>query len=445
MRKRITTILIFIICVLALFGCGSKSTVGNSGGGFERMVSADKIDENLRFFLGVNDATPLGDMGNRTPTSESERNAAEKLYMHFSSDEYANIEVTPLEETEFEVSVGNTKRSSQNVEIRFKGNGNNVKQIIIGAGYDNPYGAYNEEYSASQPSTGAFDNATGVATVMSLIDYCNENADEINLDFDIVFVFFGCSNYNSMGAREYANGMEPAEKLNTLLMMSVSKLGGDKMYLYTGEVKTEHESFLRGVATELGSDYNTLPMNMPIIDGIYLDDVYYAHFGMLGDHAAFMDWDIPSAYVFSGAYGGFNLSDLESKGDSNLGGTKDDTYANLRVSREDFAAQGSDTANLILTSVKKEGFAAAMQTSRLEKKDYSFWTSPLWAYLIVIFVIIALCIVLIIVVKYLEKKYPYAPPRRRMKIAVFGMDYETKSDGDIFVDIKKPSDPFDGY
>ena len=65
--------------------------------------------------------------------------------------------------------------------------------------------------------------------------------------------------------------------------------------------------------------------------------------------------------------------------------------------------------------------------------------------MIVLFIVIALCILLIVLVKHFEKKYPFVPIVRKMKIAVFGMEYENKTDGDIFVDIKRPKNPFDGY
>lgn len=458
MKRFIAAVSALIMSFFVLAGCGGSAT-----GGAERaepLISAESIDENLRFFLGVTDKNLDGDIGDRAPTSESERAAAQRIYDRYADKErYGNLKVTSLdaETSKFEVNVstGNMqnpteKRSSQNVVIRLPAPENGQgRQVIISTGYDNSFGKYSAEYDGNRPATGAYDNATGVAVVMSLIDYCSENAGTLfeKIDFDLVFVFFGCSSYNSLGAEAYMDkGMTSHERLNTLMMLNIDRMGGERMYLYTDEVSTPHEKFIRSVANDAGSVYHTLPDNMPIINGMYIDGVYYAHFAMLESHSVFIEHGIPAAYLFSGYYGGFNLSDLEKKGSANLGGTENDTYANLVSKRGDYARQGSDTASLVARSLTADGFVEAATAARTETYDYSFWVKPLWAYLIVIFVIIALCVVLIILVKYVEKKHPFVPIVRRMKIAVFGMEYETKSEEDIFVDIqRRPKNPFDGY
>lgn len=450
MKKFVAAIAALIMCACVLCGCGGSAT-GGKGTDAVITVTGEQVTNNLKTFLGITDANQFGNLGDRTPTSESERVAAERLYNRYAdSENYSDITVTPLSETGFDFTVNGKEYTSQNVEIKFSSPKSTGKQVIIGAAYDNPYGVIDAAY-AYQTSTGAFENATGVATVMSIIDYCNANAAELKktLDFDLVFVFFGCGSYNNYGAKKYISGMNVAALQNTLVMFNISKLGGEKMYLYADETETSHEKFIRGVADNCNLSFYSLPSNMPIIDGVYLEDVYYTHFAMLGDHAAFMEKGVPTAYLFSGYYGGFNLSDLEKKGSKNLGGTENDTYVNLENSRAAYAEQGSFAATLIMQSVISDGFTSAMEKTRASAKDYTFWTNPLWAYLIVIFIIIALGIVIIILVKHFEKKYPFVPTIKRMKIAVFGMDYEKPSDADIFVDIGKknspPKNPFDGY
>ncbi len=449
MKKIVACLAALALAVCVLCGCGEKVTGGERPDA-PAFVSAAQVEENLRYFLGITQQNVGGDIGDRTPTSASEKAAAERLYEKYADEKiYPALRVTMLEDTAFEVKVGEQTRTSQNVEIRFNETQNATqKRVIVSAGYDNAYGDYAAEYTG-QSATGAFANGTGVATVMSMIDYCNAHADELRekIDFEIVFVFFGCSAYNSKGAEHYlADTMTATQKQNTLLMINVDKMGGDKMYLYANEVSTAHEKFMRDTASAQGLRIRTLPANMPLIEGTYLNDVYYTHFAMIGNHAPFMERDIPTAYLFSGAYGGFNLSDLESKGSANLGGTAHDTFGNLQQKRADYAAQGSDAAALVLATVCAPDFAQTAAASRNTVYDYAFWVSPLWAYLIVIFAVIALAIVLLILVKYFEKKYPYVPVVRKMKIPVFGMEYETPEETDIFVDIKKRGDnPFDGY
>ncbi len=455
-RCVIISMLLFAACLLC--GCGGSVT-GGEGRDVPAPVQSEQIDVNLRAFLGITESNIDGDRGDRTPSSESENYTAKWLVEHFADKTaYPALTVTPLKEspdqtedkTRCFITYNEVARPSYNVEIRLanpgNGIGNDFRQVIIGTGYGNLYGNPAEGFE-HQSSTGAMQSGTGAATLMSIIDYCSRNAETLfsQIDFDLVFVFFGSSGYNSLGAETYLKYMEPSERLGTLLMYNIGKMGGERLYLYSGEVQTDQERFLRDTASDWGLRYYTLPDNMPIIDGLYLDGVYYSHFAMLGDHAPFLEQDIPVASVFSGYYGGFNLSDLEGKKGANLGNTANDTYYNLTQKRAAYAAQGSDVATLLLAALLREDFADVMQQTRKTVSDYSFWTNPFWAYMIVIFAIVAFSVVLIVLVKYFEKKYPYLPPVRRMKIAVFGMEYETKTEGDIFVDIKRPKNPFDGY
>ncbi len=453
------------ICLLAafLFGCAGTPTASGKTPQYIAENLESEIDANLQTFLGVSESVPHGNMGNRTPTSEAEHHAAQKLYRHFTGQrenpdydfstgtgeqwiagtQYDHIEVTPLEDTKFEVTTDDEEqRTSYNVEVRYTGGTPHEKQVIVGAGYDTAYGKLADEFHG-QLSTGALENGVAVATLMTMIDYCEK--EQPVFDFDLTFVFFGCSAYNSLGARNYVKSMEPSKRLNTLLMINLYRLGGDRTYLYADEVPTAHEDFLRGVAEDKGISVYTLPSNMPIIDGTYRTDVGYVHYGMLGDHTMFVSNNIPSAVLQDGYYGGFNFSDVECKGKSNLGATKEDTYQNLVEKRPQYKQHAASALSLVLHAVQTEGFADAATRSRTSTKDFTGWTNPFWANMTVIFVIVALAIVLIVVVKLLEKKHPYEPKMRKLKIAVFGMDYEDKEDGDIYIDVKPRKNPFDGY
>ena len=269
MKKKISAIFIAVLFVFSLFAfaaCGGSVT----GAGKERrtVIKEENIDYNLREFLGVDESNPDGNMGSRAPTSESERNAAEWLHSKFANKEnYPDLEVTPLEDTAFSITVSGKERTSQNVEIRFRNNKEKDAQVVIGAAYDGGYGSIDEKFT-NQKSLGAISNATGVATVMSIIDYVSDNAEDLadKLDFDIVFVFFGCGNYNSVGAVRYVNKyMTATDRLNTLAMFNIERLGGERVYVYSDETETKHEKFMLSVADENGLPFYSLPDNMPII------------------------------------------------------------------------------------------------------------------------------------------------------------------------------------
>ena len=457
MKKFISVILSAFLLLSAftlLCGCGGVSTLSGKVDRRE-IVSAEDISRELKWFLGTEDSDK-GNRGNRTRTSKSEREAAEKLHDNFTSDGYECFSVTPLELTEFDVTIkssastftGTTTqvtRKSQNVEIKFGGNGKSGKQIIIGACYSNSYGSYDSE-STGGTSTGAYDNATGVATVLAIMKYFKDNAEYLraNIDFDVTFVFFGCSGeFNSYGATIYAEKMDSNVRLNTAAMFNISKLGGERAYLYARDYKTEREDFLRSKAADCGYEFYSIPDNMPIIEAEYIEGVGYTHYGMIGDHSVFTEWGINSVSISSGYYGGFNIADAEKKGSINLSGTSADTYANLLKLRPDYAKQGSDAASLIISAVQSEGFISAMSAP---DKDYSFWLEPLWAQLILLGVIVLLGVLVVVLVKVFEKKYPYKPVIKKMKIAVFGPEYESQNEDEILIDLK-PNDsnnnPFD--
>ena len=465
--KRFISVLLSVFLImtsLVIFsGCSSVSTAGDTEP--NEIISKEKIDEELKWFLGISGEGDSGNMGNRTYTSESEHYAAQKLAERFSyvekeedgesdsgKEKYKVFSVTPLESTTFEVKLTTSAtlmnpstqviRKSQNVEIKF-GGGTSGKQIIIGTGYGNNYGNYEAKVDADNPesqgtSTGAFDNATGVATVLAIMEYFSDHASEIRakIDFDVTFVFFGCSEYNSLGASSYADSMKPSERLSTAAMFNISRLGGERAYIYANDYKTEREDFLVSKATAGGYEFYAIPKNMPIIEAEYIKDVNYTHYAMLGDHAVFTEWGINSVSIRSGFYGGFNISDLEHSGEKNISGTAADTYLNLVKSRSGYSKQGSDAASLVISAITSDGFMAAMSAP---DNDYSFWLEPRWAQLILLGVILLLGVIAVIFVKVFEKKYPYQPKTKKMKIAVFGPEYESKNDDEIIIDVK-PND-----
>ena len=454
MKKVIAAIAALLLGLFALCGCGGD-VAGGASDAPDPVISEESIESNIKEFLGVAADNPDGDLGNRTPLSVSELYAAKRIRGKYSDEEKFETRFLP-----FDVTAQNKNYSSQNIEVRLKADSAKTKQVIIGACYDNGYGTLGEndlkdgkdaaaEVFTASSSLGAYESGTSVATLMSIIDYYADKYEEIqNRDFSLVFVFFGAANYNNAGANEYSDKtMNATDRLNTLAYFDIGSMGGETLYMYADESETEHEKFVFDAAQSSQISISTLPDNMPIIDGIYLEDVYYAHYGMFGNQGPFMQKNIPCVRLFSGAFGGFNLSPLEVSGEKNISGTNGDTFAALESSRSAYKKQGSAVASLIMNTVKKEGFAAAMESSRASKADYTAFTKPLWAYLTVIFAVIALCVALIFIVRHFEKKYPFVPQIKRMKIAVFGMDYEDKNDSDIFIDLKNsgPKNPFDGY
>ena len=103
---------------------------------------------------------------------------------------------------------------------------------------------------------------------------------------------------------------------------------------------------------------------------------------------------------------------------------------------------------MLISALTDENFIASVENAREDAFDYSLLMKQWIPLLIAISVLLACGLVLIPVARHFEKKYPYKPTARRVKVAVFGMDYEDPKEGDVFIDVKRREDnnnPFKGY
>ena len=103
----------------------------------------------------------------------------------------------------------------------------------------------------------------------------------------------------------------------------------------------------------------------------------------------------------------------------------------------------ADTAALVYGTLCSDEFVSSAAAFRTDKFDYGFFTGGIYAQIAFIGLIILLAAALIFIVKHFEKKYPFKPVIKKLKIAVFGMEYEQNTDNDIYVDIRQAgNNPF---
>lgn len=359
---------------------------------------------------------------------------------------------TEVENFEYVTATMNNKEKitlkSQNVIGTLKAENNpNGYQVIIGANYDNDYGKIDTkgEVKESTGSNGVLKNATGVATALSLAEYFSVNPPNV----DIVIIFFGAGEYSQLGSYEYVHKyMNNVSVDKTLLMANISKIGLDKTYMYSDEVSTKHFDFLFNNAKKIGK-FSKIPRNIPIMSISRNKTIPYAHWGLVGDNAVFLDKDINVISFLGGNFSTLNLGNSESSKHGNISNTNLDTLEKLESYYPTYADKMAEVAKTLVGSIQDENFVSVMLDSRENTYNYKWATNALVANIIMISLLIVLAIVLIIVVKRLEKKFPFKPVIKKLKIAVFGKDYEDLSGNDIFIDLK-PKDnpfknPFDGY
>lgn len=175
---------------------------------------------------------------------------------------YALIEI--LDKNNIEYILTNRKIGSnyvKNIIISF--NKNNDKKIVIGAHYDNLEG-----------STGANDNATGVAILIQVAKYIYKNG--INKNIDIVF--FDREEYADRGSEQY---IKEIGKQNIEAMINIDTCGfGDTIIV--------------GTEVNIQKMYRLNILNESILDKDYIKTI---KINPGSDDRSFEDENIPNIHI----------------------------------------------------------------------------------------------------------------------------------------------------
>lgn len=428
-----------IILILSLCGCGGASEgITLSIAPKNNIITADSADAYLRQFLNISTEKPDGDLGDRESFSKSEEACAQNIKAFAESLLVNEMPAYSVKTVKFTVS----EETSQNVIVLKKSKNEGAKQVIIGTYYDNTVAVNSlNQTTEITKSVGAMENGTGCAMMYALMDYYKDS----DLPFDLVFAFFGATNSNNAGAQKYVDEMTVTERNNTLLMISLHRYGGKNLYLYSEETKTEHQEFIKTSAKAVDVDLKEVPVYLPVISAYSFKRLPYATWATNSVHAPFMEHHINVANIYSADYNFLSVMDDEYIGQANRSNTITDTYSNLVKDYPLYGAQICDTANVIIATLSDSGFESAMISSRQNFKSYDFFTYDLYANLVLLGLIMILGLIVFLLIKKFEKKYPYKPKKINYKLAVFGTDYEDKNDTDVFIDIKKPDVPQDPF
>ena len=174
----------------------------------------------------------------RQAFSQEEKAAADYIAERFVEEGLADVK-----QTTFNYGMD----SSQNVSGRIPAAQTTARTVIIGAHYDNDvYGA----------SDGTFDNGGGVAALI----YIARKLAGASLPFNVEIVAFGAEEAGMVGSYFYAAQTLDAE--NTMLFINIDMIaGGDMLYAYGEDVKTDFEDFFVKISEKEGV---SVPLkNMP--------------------------------------------------------------------------------------------------------------------------------------------------------------------------------------
>ncbi|MEG0364846.1 MAG: M20/M25/M40 family metallo-hydrolase [Erysipelotrichales bacterium] len=275
----------------------------------------------LVFFSGVNVSAKSGDEAYSYLKLIDEKyqkriagSSMEKDMANYISDELVSFGYSTKKE-DFSFTRGGKQVDSQNIVAIKKGK--STKQIIVGAHYD------------SVGTNGVDDNGSGVSLTL-------ESAKKLantNMDYTIVFVFFGSEEVGLQGSKAYVNAMSQNEIDNTILMVNIdSVLSGTYPYIYGGEFKDNKIVDKWGVeqgmelSKELGLDLRT---NDTKLNYHYPTPTT----GNWSDHASFKKVGIPHIYLEASNWE--VLDDVNNPGEGSSGASESEIGAIMHVPSRD--------------------------------------------------------------------------------------------------------------
>lgn len=429
---RLITAILVAVSAFIFTGCADggapKHEIDYSGA--NHAISASVMEQKLEEFMNGRE--------DRTSFTKWESAAADYLYETLVSYGYDDARIEEITVTDGKSA---TRLESQNVIAAHKSASDGAKNVVIGAYYDNWYSTPYKGAAAGTKGDGALSNGTGVATLLAVAEYLK--SENIKLGFDVSIVFFGASATTVTGASYYyEEHMTAAERRNTVLMIELQRLGGDHIYAFSDARKTKREGFFDGIASANGLDIYKPTQKSPVMTMAYsLDGIPYLQWAHTGVYSVFFNKSVPTLNLVGGNWETIDMTDAEFADRSSVSFTKNDNMEVLKEYCPDYGDKMATAATLVIKSLTNGEFLETMVYDKENFPDTDILLKQWIWYLIAFAVAMIAAFAMSLVNRRLAKKYPISAPRQpqQMKMAVFGMEYEDKSSGDIFIDIKKVS------
>ena len=418
-------VLCALIAVFSLVACTEPGAPDHAVSSTLYVVKASSVEQKLEEYVTL--------FEDRTSGSEGEAAAADYLKMKLES---YGLQLTPDEDSTFTYTENNKTKSSRNVSAKYIEDGA-TKNVIIGAYYDNCYGLVLNASSGPVAAEGVLSNGSGVAAVLAIAEYLGGSHEK--LGFNVTIAFFGSSAVGDVGANVFYKKMSRAEKENTVLMVEMQRLGVDHVYSYSGP-DTLRESFFNRVAKD--NEYNiykTTQKTPHIVSIKQLNGVPYYEWAQTGVYTCFYNGGIPTLNVVGANWETISLLDEESSTNPNIAFTSSDTLSNFKRLYPHYGSKIALAASFMIVSLHEKDFLSVMTADKKAFNPSAAITKDwIWG-LVLIGALVIAYIVMNVVVKQMGKKYPVqAPQPKKIKMAVFGVDYEDGSPNDIFIDFADP-------
>lgn len=303
------------------------------------------------------------------------------------------------------------------------------KTVLITTNYSNHYS--DNPVMSGTGAEGALGTAATTALTLKLAEYFAAN----ETDYNVKFAFFSATDEGNFGSRSFVENNSISD---VIFVINLERLGGGDTYYYTDEAPTSHGKLVAEIAK--GYEFKAFPeAGRVLLEGSTVDGLDYVHYAISGDNATFMSQNKACLELIGGKFTGLKHSD----GKGYATNTEYDTLENLETVYPDYAVSLSEVGEFIIELTSAPNLSEVCNGAA---QGYKVFTESWIAYVICLGILVILILILILVSGHLEKKYPL-PRMPKIKIAVFGSEYEEASDNEIIVDIKHNNDdidPFDG-
>ncbi len=421
MNRLFKGLIIAIAALLVVCSCAacSQTTDIKAAEKVSDVFTKEEAVATLTEFLGSGETSRR----DRTAFSEGEKAAAQYIYTTLESYGYESGKTLETQEisTELTAKYGSETKTLTSRNVIATYNEGKTKTVVIGANYDNLYADIEDVGVSGDGGEGVLCNATGVSALLNLARAFKEKAP--TLDFSVKFAFFGACEVGAFGSGKFVSDYLKGGA-SVLLAVNLYALAGEKIEVYADETQTVHEQLF----VKSGGAYETtiekLSSSTPLFPQRYANNLSYSHVGLLSSHVSFFENDIPSIALFGGESDGLSYTSYKA-----------DSLESFRSDYDGYAQTITDVSSLVYGVVTSGEFSAVSFSFGTDKYDYSFFTNRMIAALMLLGAVIVLGAVLMLVVAKLNKSKPNVDGGKKVKIAVFGMDYEEKTDNVIYVDL----------
>ena len=432
-NKKIQMILaLLLICVLTgLFFFSYKNVaVAESDDFTEQSYSqykdlAQDASYEMQKFIGDENSNNY----NRTFGTEEERNAALYIASRLNVAGY-NLDKEDNGIKSFTFYYNNKQFTSQNITAFLKCNAENVPTVVIGAHYDNVYDI--SLVNGVTNSHGVYDNGISVGALIALAKYLKNHVSELKCNVE--FVFFGAEEPGCFGSKAYLTSLSDSEKSNLLLMINLDSIGGEYLYIYSDEVRTDYNDFYYSIAEKSGYEFKKIPaIKRTFIYGGNFRNLLYNFAPQNSDNSTFANAGFKTVSFVSGNLSTFKkVGFVESQNYPAIGHSKDDNLETFMSYYKDTYEKNLEAVcATVADSLMSDSLITTVSNAKIPQ--YNFLTSSVVGY-VTLFVFIALSIIATYFYYGKLKKYALSklntPPTQTPSdnCSVFGEEYEKKTE-----------------